>query len=201
PLPQHPPHVPQATPEPSRQLVFTSLAQAETAASSLPFKHSWTPRPDFSIPTTQAEQVFWIAELLDAMEDISACNEDTNQSSFRKRWITGPGNAAYYHPEAMEAVCWKLVNLTISLHTRGTSSLQIYDPNALASTKMDKELTFEQRMEAICGLLRFSKTRCDKLMKGEFFAMTVAAPRQKLKDGVINKDANARRQGYIKIGR
>ena len=145
------------------------------------------------------------------MLDIWSCRDDTTKSTFKRRWAStdnktdrGPmlERNEYYRIEAMELTCWKLFHLTVRLHTHGTRALGVYDDDALGKvTRANQRLEFGERIHAICDLLRLSKDRCNKLLKGEMLAMTVACPLGKVKEVKTNKRNNRYKQYLLQLGR
>ncbi|KAF1930487.1 uncharacterized protein M421DRAFT_412733 [Didymella exigua CBS 183.55] len=184
------------------QLSYASLEDAESGAASLHYQHAWYPQS--TVPETQEECTFWVSHLMAAILDTSSCLENRTKGSFPKRWApssSGQRNS-YYQLEAMELTCWKLFDCAVNLHRHGTAALAVHDDGALQDvTQLNQQLSFSQRVCAICDLLRSSKTRCDKLMKGEFLAMTVACPKGKLKDVETNGKNNKTRQELLEMGR
>ncbi|KAJ4339631.1 hypothetical protein N0V87_003072 [Didymella glomerata] len=190
------------------QLSYTSLEHAEAGASTLHYRHAW--QPPAGIPETQQDCILWVSELLTAMLDISSCRDDPTKNTFKRRWASkivktdhGPilERNTYYRIEAIELTCWKLFHLTVNLHTYGTRALGVHDDEALNVTQVKQRLTFDQRIYAICELLRLSKERCNKLLKGEFLAMTVACPINKIKEVKNDAHNNGNRQVHLRMGR
>jgi hypothetical protein len=69
----------------------------------------------------------------------------------------------------------------------GTSVLGVHDDDALENVhRFNQRLTFAERIYAICDLLWLSKDQCNKLLKGEMLAVTVACPLDKAKDVKAN---------------
>lgn len=183
-----------------RRLRFANLAQAEAAMADRKVEHNWTPPvDDATLPETDSDRIEWVVELLNAMEDISVCNDKKDSDTFKNRWANP--HTQFHNPQAMEKVCWKLLNIAERLHHAGPAVLEVYDSTAMKDVKKSRDLKFGNRMEAICQLLRHSKARCDKLMKGEGLDLAVGCPLQKLSLSIMNHGQNNKRQQYIEEGR
>jgi hypothetical protein len=191
---------PQATQ--SRKLAFSNLTQAKTAMAGRKLKQDWKPDPqDNTRPQNDQHRTAYVTQLLDALEDITqSTDSQAPNTAFSKRWanhITSP----YYHPEEMETVCWKIQDIAERLHTHGPATLFVYDPPSLADIAKSRGMKFATRIDAICDLLRQSKARCDKLMKGEGLETVVGAPKQKMVNVKTNKVQNEQRSRLIGEGR
>lgn len=84
----------------------------------------------------------------------------------------------------------------------GTSVLGVHDDDALENVhRFNQRLTFAERIYAICDLLWLSKDQCNKLLKGEMLAVTVACPLDKAKDVKANAQNNKYEQHLLRLGR
>jgi hypothetical protein len=207
--PLHPPPPPQQNNTPTtnpsqspeittgqRKLAFNNIAQAEAAlaARMLPRRIDWMPGgADGSFPANDAAQAFYVRQLLEAIEDVSAAQDST------RHWELING-ARYFEAECIEKVCWTLVSKAVTLHSYGPRVLAIYDYGSLIHVKAEQSLTFRERIDAICDLLRLTKNRCDRLMKGETLEIVVGAPKHLLSQSRTNKNSNGTKQGRIKKG-
>ncbi|KAH6639180.1 hypothetical protein C7974DRAFT_469759 [Boeremia exigua] len=179
-------------------LTFTSLRDAETAMSTREIKFGWTPPfPDPTIPTTQAERSAYVLLMLNAFLDTSECKDNLTGRSFSKRWTT----SNYYKVEEMEKVCWSLLDFAVRLHTHGPAASSMYCPVTLKKMRKSRKLDFQQRIDAVCNMMKFSKAYCDTLMKGEGIEALVGAPKQKMICAKTMVDQNMRRQKWIAHGR
>ncbi|KAF7680660.1 hypothetical protein GT037_002311 [Alternaria burnsii] len=175
------------------ELVFRSLAEAKKAMLSRHLEKAWfAPIGDSTIPTNDEERATYVAELLDAMKDTSACSDKRETPAFMSRWTPNAINAP--NSTHMEKVCWQLVDVAERLHIDGPASLPIYDKLALAMARKSRYLTFGQRMSHLSALLRLSKYRCFSLLK-------VASPAQRCSGTIVNCVQNSKRQEFIKEGR
>jgi hypothetical protein len=148
------------------ELAFRSLVEAKKAMLSRHLDKTWfAPIGDSTIPTNDEERATYVAELLDAMKDTSACSDKRETPAFMSRWTPNAINAP--HSTHMEKVCWQLVDVAERLHIDGPASLPIYDKLALAMARKSRYLTFGQRMSHLSALLRLSKYRCFSLLKGK----------------------------------
>jgi hypothetical protein len=117
--------------------------------------------------------------------------------SFLKRWH----NEGFYNVQEMEKVCWHMCDVAERLHNHGPQVMNIYDPDALKRLKASRNLTFEQRIVAICDMLKLSKFLCDNLMKGEGIEALVGAPKQKMSNAKTMVTQNKKRQKWLASGR
>ena len=182
-----------------RRLYFSSLEQAKNALENriMSSNTTWEPNTaDSTIPRHDTAQAQYVCQLVSAMEDVTAA-----QDSIR-HWQHDPAGTKmpYYHPSHVEKVCWVLVSRAVQLHTRGPRTLATYDASALRNARLEQRLTFAQRINAICALLRYSKSRCDRLMKGETFEMVVGAPQHLLGQSRMNKNQNEVKQSRLRKG-
>jgi hypothetical protein len=181
-------------------LAFQNLAEAKKAMLSRHLDKEWfAPIGDNTIPINDEERAAYVIELLEAMKDTSTCSDRRETPAFVNRWTRDAINAP--HPEHMEKVCWQLVDVSEHLHINGPVSLPIYDKQALATARKSRFLTFAQRMDHLCALLRLSKSRCFSLLKGENLETTVAAPAQRYSGTIVNCAQNGKRQEFIEEGR
>ncbi|KNG44020.1 hypothetical protein TW65_09101 [Stemphylium lycopersici] len=181
-------------------LAFGNLAQAEAAMSQRHIEKNWhAPENDDTIPNTDTERAAYVFSLLEAMKDTSKCEDRSRNSTFQNRWVA---NAPYEPlPDQMEKVCWKIVDVAEKLHIHGPASLSIYDPQALTSVFKSRLLTFKERIEHTCHLMRLSKARCFHILKGENIETTVGSPVQRINGTKVNKDQNGKRQQIMEEGR
>jgi hypothetical protein len=180
-------------------LYFKNLAQAKHALATRVMSANTTWEPDTTdptIPRNDTEQAKYVLQVLSAMKDTRVAQDST------RHWPRGPADAKqpYYHPSHVEKVCWVLISKAVALHTQGPRTLATYDPSALRNARIEQRLTFGARIDAMCALLRFSKSRCDRLMKGETFEIVVGAPQHLLNQSRMNKDQNQIKQGRLKKG-
>jgi hypothetical protein len=180
-------------------LYFKNLAQAKHALETRVMSANTTWEPDTTdptIPRNDTQQAKYVFQVLSAMKDTSVAQDST------RHWPRGPADAKqpYYHPSHVEKVCWVLISKAVALHTQGPRTLATYDPSALRNARIEQRLTFAARIDAMCALLRFSKSRCDRLMKGETFEVVVGAPQHLLNQSRMNKDQNQIKQGRLKKG-
>jgi hypothetical protein len=180
-------------------IYFKNLAQAKHALETRVMSANTTWEPDTtdpSIPRDDNQQAKYVLQVLSAMKDTSVAQDST------RHWPRGADDAKlpYYHPSHVEKVCWVLISKAVALHTQGPRTLATYDPSALRNARIEQRLTFSARIDAMCALLRFSKSRCDRLMKGETFEIVVGAPQHLLNQSRMNKDQNQIKQGRLKKG-
>jgi hypothetical protein len=88
-----------------------------------------------------------------------------------------------------------------TLHTYGPISLHIIDDHKLGLTYKSRNMTFAQRVQALCNLLHHSKMRCKKVLAFDDLKNTVAALEQVCNLSKTNQKLNRRRQMYIEEGR
>jgi hypothetical protein len=186
----------------SRKLTFGNLTQAKTAMAARKLKQDWKADPhDDTRPQNDQQRRKYVIQLLDAFEDITqSTDSQAPNTAFSKRWANH-NTSPYYHPAEMETVSWKMLDIAERLHAHGPSALSIYDPPTLADISKSRGIVFAARIDAICDLLRHSKARCDKLMKGEGLDAVVGAPKQKMVNVKTNKVQNGQRARLIGEGR
>ncbi|KAF1364221.1 hypothetical protein EJ07DRAFT_172180 [Lizonia empirigonia] len=150
-----------------------------------------SPKPDISIPQTQAHRQEIVRVLLAAMKDPSKA-VDHQMRSFKKRWAADAPNR--YSDSIMEATCWKIAELSERLHVEGPTVLCVATENAMATNKDSASLTFGERIRYLVVILTQFKARCENLIKGTFLHTVVGNPKQALKDSHLNARVNPRRQ-------
>ncbi|KZM20759.1 uncharacterized protein EKO05_0002616 [Ascochyta rabiei] len=180
------------------RLTFISLREAEAAMPGRYLEKNWqAPSPDETVPDTNEDRAYWVLKILDAMQDTSTCKDNKDGFSFVKRWR----NAGYYNIQEMEKVCWQMVDVAERLHAQGPSVMNIYCHDAHKKLHASRSLTFEQRIVAICDMLKLSKFLCDNLMKGEGTEALVGAPKQKMSGARTMARQNLKRQNWLEEGR
>jgi len=181
-------------------LTFRNLTEAKDSMLNRYIEKDWVPPAnDSTIPTTDKDRAGHVAGLLEAMKDTSACPDKQDKVRFAKRLT--PGAKKAIHEEQMEKVCWQLVDTAESLHVIGPKSFSIYDTTPLETMYKSRDLTFGERIDSLCALLRLSKSRCFSLLKGENLETTVGAAPQKITGTILNNEQNGNRQKYIAEGR
>ena len=156
-----------------------------------------TPSSDDTIPNRPEERVFWTRTMLQAFLDTSECKDNKHGFSFVKRWQ----NMGFYQLDEIEKVCWHMCHIAECLHKQGPQALNIYDPDALKRLKASRNMTFGQRIDAICDMLKLSKHLCDNLMKNEGIEALVAGPKQKMSGAQTMVKQNKKRQDWLEFGR
>ncbi|KAJ4333395.1 hypothetical protein N0V95_009440 [Ascochyta clinopodiicola] len=187
------------TPEQSYgRLTFTSLREAEAAMPGRYLEKGWrAPISDETVPDTNEDRAYWVLKVLDAMQDTSTCKDNKDGFSFVKRWR----QAGYYNNQEMEKVCWDIVDIAERLHAKGPSATKIYCHDAHKKMYSSRNLSFEQRIVAICDMLKLSKFLCDNLMKGEGTEALIGAPKQKMSGAKTMVRQNLKRQNWLEEGR
>ncbi|KAF9690740.1 hypothetical protein EKO04_011436 [Ascochyta lentis] len=189
------PHTPE---QPQSRLTFTSLRDAEASMPERYLEKNWrSPNPDDTVPQTDEERDHWVVKMLKAMQDTSKCKDNKDGFSFLKRWR----HADYYNVQEMEKVCWHMLDIAERLHAEGPSATNIYCQDAHKKMYASRNLTFEQRIIAICDMLKLSKFLCDNLMKGEGIEALVGAPKQKMSGAKTMHVQNLKRQNWLETGR
>ncbi|KAF2623116.1 hypothetical protein BU25DRAFT_451553 [Macroventuria anomochaeta] len=179
-------------------LTFANLRQAETSMTTRYLESDWqAPSPDNTVPNTHQDRAKYVVMMFNAFQDTSECKDNQEGFSFLKRWLR-PG---YYNVQEMEKVCWHMLDIAERLHAHGPYATNIYCQDALKKLKASRGLTFEQRIVAICDMLKLSKFLCDNLMKGEGIEALVGAPKQKMSGAKTMMVQNQKRQKWIAFGR
>jgi hypothetical protein len=179
-------------------LSFSSLRDAEIAMTSRYMEYDWEPpAPDGSIPNTKIERSRYVLNILTAFQDTSTCKENKNGSSFLKRWMS----ADYYDVQDIEKVCWHILSVAERLHSEGPSALKIYCAEAQRKVNSSRNFTFNERIEAICDCLKYSKSICDNLMKAEGIETLVGSPKLRMNSARTMLPQNVKRQQWMAQGR
>jgi hypothetical protein len=179
-------------------LSFSSLRDAEIAMTSRHMEYDWEPpAPDGSIPNTKIERSLYVLNILTAFQDTSTCKENKHGSSFRKRWMS----ADYYDVQDIEKVCWHILSIAERVHTEGPSALKIYCAEAQRKVNASRNFTFNERIEAICDCLKYSKSICDNLMKAEGIEILVGSPKLRMNSARTMLPQNVKRQQWMAQGR
>ncbi|KAH7092382.1 hypothetical protein FB567DRAFT_614322 [Paraphoma chrysanthemicola] len=172
-------------------LTFNSFAQARTFWSGVAVAHDWVPLVvDPTIPSNMDEQRVYVRRMLDAFLNVADTYDAKNWNSpFTKRWAPrGNVRNDFYSVNAIETICWEILDVAERLHISGPATLHIYDPESLEKVKQTRKYSFDQRITIICYALRQSKVCCDGLMKGEGEKVLVGCPQWKRKlQGVTDR--------------
>ncbi|KAF2993589.1 Proteoglycan-4 [Curvularia kusanoi] len=179
-------------------LSFTSYDDAKVAMKSR-FMHKdfVPPHPDHTIPRTYVERSNYVLKLFNAFQDTSACKDTKGGHIFRKRWA----DLDFYNAQEIEKVCWHMLDIAERLHTEGPVSLDCHDEETERKVWCSRDYTFEERIDNICHLLRYTKHSCDTLMKGDNFISVVGAPLSKTSGAKTMVKQNNKRQKWIRNGR
>ncbi|CAE7030534.1 hypothetical protein HRS9139_04981 [Pyrenophora teres f. teres] len=182
----------------SEGFLFDSLEEAIAAHPSPDWR---CPTNDPTIPSTDQDRGSWVLELLDAMNNTIDVF-DSPGVAFTKRWyhpVTGP--SAFYSDEAKEIVCWDIVDLAEQLHRIGPNVLHSFDKLFWDETNKTQAWTFQQRMQQIALLLKYSKGRCESLLANETLHAVVGYPSALLSAANNNAKCNRGRQAILEAGR
>lgn len=98
-------------------------------------------------------------------------------------------------------MCWELARIAERLHRAGPAHLSIFDPEAQRQNAKTRDLTFEQRVAFMCRLMRYSKARCDALIKGEAWELFVVQAKLMLQESRTNREQNENRKVIARLGR
>lgn len=79
--------------------------------------------------------------------------------------------------------------------------MPIRDPETLAKAEKSRDLSFEERLDALIHIFTHFKNRCDKMMKGGDILATVLCPKDAAKTAANNRHANDDRQWKLFLGR
>ncbi|KAH7377361.1 hypothetical protein BKA66DRAFT_373196, partial [Pyrenochaeta sp. MPI-SDFR-AT-0127] len=184
------------------QLFFANHAQAQQHAPQRTLTRRWlSPQDDDSIPRDAEQRAAYVEMLLDAFNDVTQCVDFDDAKSAQVPWRSTASKPAIYTDEQVETICWQLVSLAETLHTRGPASLNMFDETKLGYAYTCRKLTFVNRIKYICAVLRLSKARCERLLKFEGLMILVACPTQLIAQTHRNKRQNALRQTYLVAGR
>jgi hypothetical protein len=128
-------------------LKYQSSGEREEAKGVL-FK---CPRPDPSIPRTDAAKRVVVKDLIDAISDT------TMPRKVDKRW---KAENPYYTLENYEDLAWDILEMTVELHKFGWT-YRVNDKNFLKTIPKYQNLTFRERMSQIILVLKVSiSTHC-----------------------------------------
>lgn len=173
----------------STELFFDSAAEAMYANLDT-IDHWAPPKSNPSIPTTHAEKVALIKELVSAIMNTDNClTTNSDDAAYQERW--GP-NSTFYHASQIEVVAWRLLQLMIDIHQRGWS-VTLSDPKQRDDVCLSMKFTFSERMNILLKVLRISKSTCEALIKGNRFAELVGCPHVVFERVHGNNSSNAGR--------
>ncbi|KAF2800247.1 hypothetical protein K505DRAFT_202625, partial [Melanomma pulvis-pyrius CBS 109.77] len=159
---------------------------------------AWSaPKPDDTIPTTDADMQALVKNLVLAIANNQDCLCSSTNRIFRNRWAAG---ANFYRPEQFEKLAWRIVNTMVTIHTEGWKH-PVYDSGLMASLKATTSYTFAGRMEKILNLLTFSKRTCEDMLKNEKLLTIIGAPQVVLTHSRLNFQANKVKKRRINRGR
>lgn len=183
-------------PQPRRRAQAGQLARNRTDA------FNWVPpQNDKSIPHNNATRLPYVRRLFGSIVDFSNCIEVIDAQACLQEWSSqatcGPNTLS----NQMEAVCWNIVLIAQTLHTKGPHALSILDSEKLKAVYKTRKLTFAARMDRVCNLLRYSKARCETALEFEDLEVLVGTPGQLTSHTQTNKKLNSARQGDLGVGR
>ncbi|KAG9194033.1 hypothetical protein G6011_04068 [Alternaria panax] len=183
---------------------FTSFAQAQKAAATRVVPHNYTPSTnDPSFPKDDAAQKAYIRQMYDAYVDITGCIDRATVPNFDSHFSTLSSDSptSPITPLMISTICWHLLTIATDLHTRGPICLNVYDPAKLKNVYKHRNLRFDARIDAICTLLRMSKSRCASLLSMDGLGMVVANAPVLCRQSRTNHTNNGHRQDYLETGK
>ncbi|KAL1798167.1 hypothetical protein ACET3X_002204 [Alternaria dauci] len=183
---------------------FTSFAQAMQAAATRLVPHNYTPPAnDPSFPKDDAAHKVYIRRMYDAYIDTSQCIDRATVPTFDSQLAkhSSHPHSAPITPVMISTICWHLLSIAMDLHTRGPVCLNVFDPAKLKQVYAHRGLTFEKRIDAVCELLRTSKSRCVSLLKLDGLGMVVANAPMLCRQARANHASNGQRQDFLVNGK
>lgn len=154
------------------------------------------------VPETEEELEPYVLYMVRCMKDTSKAEDKKDlKSSFHKRW--SPQALAKKWPvplEAMEAICWIMVKMARRYHRDGPAFLNFFDKIYQQKANKNQDLTFAERIKAICTVLLYSKSRVDTCLKNENLGSLVAFPLSILKECIANGPFNDQRKQKLDAG-
>jgi len=184
-----PPAQPQPPTIPApRRLRFTNSAHVHQAKAGESVNVDWpSPQTDSTFPTDTVAHGYYLRLLISAFFCTRTCLDKRTDKLFTLSKV--------------ELTCRRLLSIAIALHTYGPSSLCIYDAGRMQNVAKTNTMTFSERIAKVCELLKLSKARRLRLLKGEGLHMCVAAPGLLVRQTGSNKRQNERRQEALVRGR
>lgn len=179
---------------------FTNLEQARQSTAMLPIHKAWLPpRRDVTIPQDNVARAFYVGNLMQAFHATRECIETAETQGIEHRWAGLVNGTSPYTLDMFECVSWELVNIAEKLHNHGPAyfSARIFDPDTMRNVYTHRNLTFAECIQAMCRLLRFSKARCESLLKSEDMFKTVGFPDLLYKESQANKTAADKKRRQV----
>lgn len=174
-------------------------------AIQVAFDLEWSfPANDPTVPTTDAEKQAWVKKLVKAFLNRRGILDKQTGPVLNARWLQRREDGSYcdyYGEDSIERVCWDLVHTVVRMHRDGLEWIPVFDSETWAKGFKESDITFKERMEALCKLFKYFKNRCDKMMKGENRWGTILAPMEASKTARNNRDANDERHKMLHLGR
>ncbi|KAJ4368670.1 hypothetical protein N0V86_009579 [Didymella sp. IMI 355093] len=192
--------------QPSKNVKTTiELSTAAERAACTP-DTSWykpeNPEEVRKVPQSDSELLPSVLAMKKSMMDTSQAKDKKDQrSSYAKRWSPEALNKKWpVPPKEMEAICWIIAKMVRKYHLEGPAFLHLFDELHQEKANKNQDLTFEQRIQAICTVLLSSKARVDKCLKHEGLGSLVAFPLSVLGISLQNREFNDKRKDLIKAG-
>jgi hypothetical protein len=192
--------------QPSKNVNTTiELSTAAERAACTP-DTSWykpeNPEEVRKVPQSDEELLPSVLALKRSMMDTSqAKDKKDDRSSYAKRWSSKALNKKWpVPPKEMEAICWIIAKMVRRYHLEGPAFLNLFDELHQEKANRNQDLTFKQRIQAICTVLLSSKARVDKCLKHESLGSLVAFPLSVLGISLQNREFNDKRKDLIKAG-
>ncbi|KAF3050546.1 hypothetical protein E8E11_001483 [Didymella keratinophila] len=155
------------------------------------------------VPETDEELEPFVVYMLESMTDTSKAQDKKEpKSSFDKRWSKKALKEKSWpiSLEAMEAICWIIVKMTMRYHRDGPAFLNLFDKLHQDRAEKNQDLTFVQRINVISTVLLISKSRVDTCLKHENLGSLVAFPLSVLADSKANRPNNEQRKATLAAG-
>ncbi|KAF1837162.1 hypothetical protein BDW02DRAFT_492154 [Decorospora gaudefroyi] len=180
-------------------LTPTSVPRSQSYELTSTVSQSWSfPETDASIPQNSAAYAVYLRQLTDAFSDTTTCVDSKQDASFIAKWS---GLTNFPTPAMIETTCRSLLSVAITLHRQGPNALHVFDASKMKNVHATRKLSFAERIESVCELLRLSKARCETLLGGDGLHMCAATPLILVRQTRGNKRQNGVRQEMLVKGR
>ncbi|KAF9690568.1 hypothetical protein EKO04_011423 [Ascochyta lentis] len=160
----HEPHLVQKVSDAARDL--KKQEQRDLQTSTIPGHQQalWhSPRNDFSIPTTPTQYNVCFDLLVKAIDYVGEdVVEKRNTKEFQRRWI----DREHYDEGFVQALAKQVLDTMIDVHQNGWT-YYVQDPSFRLMYHKTMYFTFRDRFNVTALVLKYSKTTCDGILKGQ----------------------------------
>ncbi|KAF2124455.1 hypothetical protein P153DRAFT_390499 [Dothidotthia symphoricarpi CBS 119687] len=179
-------------------LHFSSLQEAQKACDRVMWRG---PADDTTVPQTDADCQKHVRQLVEAFKSVDDARDRKTGCYIRRFLKAGSSSNTGFYPDWTIEVCaWMILGEALKIYINGFNG-PVFDKELLSHFEQSREMTFQDRIQTICNVLKTTKNIAVTLLKGEKILTLVGSPQKLLHAAETNAKSNANRNEWVKIGR